>query len=149
MNLPFFQLVNPTSKGIPYTRTFLSPKQLSYDCDLAIRIATTHNMGHIHANCPKNLEARSHCNTCHKVGHFTSSCPKNRYCMYCNSWGHRSFFCTDPHHFCNGTCPCPIPSSHPLPCCPHPLIPDGPWADYNGQYDAYDNIDWEAQDHSP
>ena len=22
-------------------------------------------------------------------------------------------------------------------------------ADYNGQYDAYDNIDWEAQDHSP
>ena len=23
------------------------------------------------------------------------------------------------------------------------------WADYDGQYDAYNDIDWEAQDHSP
>ena len=105
--------------------------------------------GHICTNCPKNLEARARCNTCNKVRHFTSSCHKNRYCMYCNTWGHHSFNCTDPHHFCEETRPCPVPFSHALPRCPCPLIPDDPWADYDRQYDAYNDIDWEAQDHSP
>ena len=53
--------------------------------------------------------------------------------------------------------PLPYVSSHPLCTPPYPLtcvvprpfVQDDPWADYDGQYDAYDDIDWEAQDRSP
>ena len=87
--------------------------------------------------------------TCHKIGHYTTSCPKAHYCGYCDTWGHRSYACTDPHRFCQEDRRCPVPASHPYYRCPRPFIQDDPWADYDRQYDAYDDIDWEAQDHSP
>ena len=107
------------------------------------------HVGHIRANCPRNLEARTRCGTCHKIGHYTTSCPKNRYCGYCDTWGHRGYACTDPHRFCQEDRRCPVPASHPYSRCPRPFEQDDPWADYDGQYDVYDDIDWEAQDRSP
>ena len=40
----FLSLVNHDPRGIPYPQIYLSPEQLSYDCDLAIHVATTRNI---------------------------------------------------------------------------------------------------------
>ena len=41
----FLDLCITILRGIPfYQQNLLSPEQLSYDCNLAIRVATTHNI---------------------------------------------------------------------------------------------------------
>ena len=148
--------VYPSSPGMLLDLALHSPKlqyPLTYSATPSVvdmdKICSMYSyVRHICANCPNNLEATMHCSTCHKIGHFTSFCPKNRYCMYCNSWGHCSYLYTDPHRFCDGTHPCQVPFSHLYLCCPRPFVPDNLWADYDGQYNAYDDIDWDPQDHS-
>jgi hypothetical protein len=107
--------------------------------------------GHTRAHCAKNERAWTRCETCHKVGHYTKECHKTFFCGFCYTWGHKGYQCTIPHVRCSPDRRCPVPPDHPYPTCPRPYEDtlSAYWGTYDGDYDAYDDIDWEAQDHSP